>query len=626
MKVKSLQKAFSLLSIGLLSTIGVSAQSWTTVGTAGFAASGQGVANWQKLRIDKYNTPYLSYNDEGFGLNNSMGTIMKFDGTDWVSVGTPGFTAGFAHHSDFVFGGGDTLYFSYANGTSTNMSRAAVMMYDGTTWSSIGTDLTAGAAQYTSLAYASDGTLYLGMIDISTNAMVVKKYNGGTSWTDVGSTPPGGSTASAAYADMTLDNFDTLYVAYRDNNEAPGKVRVQKFDGTNWQNVGTPLLATTGAGAGPAMDIYIAFDEINRPHVSYSHTFMGPPRISVERFNGTTWELLGPAQFSSGQFETSLFSSLALPKEAPYVAYQHGGLGLKTAVKKFNLITQTWDDVGTPGVSDGVAAHTSIAVDGNGNLYVAYYDDMQGGKTTVKKYTVCEAPVLNQLTAVDTPLCNNAATLSVTGTLNDATNWQWYTGACNNGTLIGVGASIQVTPDAPTTYYVKGGGSCVSTGPCFSVTVNIAMAQPNITLAGNVFTSSAASGNQWHRNGNPISGATSNTYTATEAGWYYSLVTEGSCSRPSDSLFYEPVSVGNIAAADGIKVYPVPFSNSIKIDINNASTDWHAVVTDYLGRTILQTKLAKGVNDLNMTKQPAGLYFIKVFGNNKEYIFKSVKE
>lgn len=62
--------------------------------------------------------------------------------------------------------------------------------------------------------------------------------------------------------------------------------------------------------------------------------------------------------------------------------------------------------------------------------------------------------------------------LTVTGgNLNGATNWQWYTGSCN-GTIIGVGPSITVTPGSVTTYYVNGVGSCITPGICSNITLN----------------------------------------------------------------------------------------------------------------------------------------------------------
>jgi hypothetical protein len=73
------------------------------------------------------------------------------------------------------------------------------------------------------------------------------------------------------------------------------------------------------------------------------------------------------------------------------------------------------------------------------------------------------------------------------------------------------------------------------------VTVNPIPATPTITPAGSTtfcasvgLTSSSASGNQWYLNGNPIGGATTQTYNATAAGSYTVVVTAIGCaSAPS---------------------------------------------------------------------------------------------
>ncbi|GGH69697.1 T9SS type A sorting domain-containing protein [Phaeocystidibacter marisrubri] len=92
----------------------------------------------------------------------------------------------------------------------------------------------------------------------------------------------------------------------------------------------------------------------------------------------------------------------------------------------------------------------------------------------------------------------NSVTLSISsGTLNDAANWQWYTGSCN-GTVVGTGTSITVTPGATTTYYVNGVGGCVNPGPCGSITVS-------------------ATGTSWHQTSHTTYGDDVNNDVVTDA-------------------------------------------------------------------------------------------------------------
>lgn len=74
-----------------------------------------------------------------------------------------------------------------------------------------------------------------------------------------------------------------------------------------------------------------------------------------------------------------------------------------------------------------------------------------------------------------TAICDGGTvTLSIGGgNLNDATDWQWYSGSCG-GTLEGTGTSLTVSPTVATSYFVRGEGGCVTPGVCvqFDVTIN----------------------------------------------------------------------------------------------------------------------------------------------------------
>lgn len=85
----------------------------------------------------------------------------------------------------------------------------------------------------------------------------------------------------------------------------------------------------------------------------------------------------------------------------------------------------------------------------------------------------CTDPDLPTITA-DASICEGESiTLEVlTGNLNDATDWQWYSGSCG-GTSEGNGTSISVSPTTTTTYYVRGEGGCVTPGTCETVTITV---------------------------------------------------------------------------------------------------------------------------------------------------------
>jgi hypothetical protein len=628
MRTSSTLKIFGALAIGF-ATVQVQAQSWQPVGTAGFAPSGSGVCNWQQIEIDAFNNVYVAFNDEGQGLNNGQGTVMRFDGTAWQSIGTPGFTPGAAHHSSFALGQGDTVYYAFADGTAAGFSRASVMRYDGSSWSNIGSNLTLGECQYSNIVVTGDGSVYFASVDNAQpgGAVLVKKYAGGTTWNDVGPTQYV-SGAGASYSSMTKDNNDTLYLAYRDMSEG-GMVRVKKFNGTDWVNVGAPIMSITGPGASPAMDIHIAFNNNNQAYVAYSHGFQGPPRSSVHKLENNVWDIVGTPHFSTGQFETSLFNKLAFDATGnPYLSYQHGGLGNKASVMKFN--GTTWVNVGLPGFSASVSAHNGIAIDGNDNPYVIYFDQGNGNMTTVMKYTVCEAPVIQTVTASETTICpGDSVDLAVTGILNDASDWTWYEGGCG-GTIVGSGSTLRVAPNNTTTYYVRGVGECVITGGCGSVTVNLTIPKPEITVNGTTLTSSATTGNQWYLDGQAISGATDQQHIAIENGWYYVTVTSGNCVGQSDSVLIENIGIHGKTLFSGLEVYPVPFSNTLHIAVKQSNNNLNIskiVINDITGRKVFIAENPGNSHKLDLGSLQAGLYYLNVYDKTGALeTFKIVKQ
>src|SRR5690606_6622045 len=97
-------------------------------------------------------------------------------------------------------------------------------------------------------------------------------------------------------------------------------------------------------------------------------------------FNGSTWVNVGSAGFSAGITGNN---SIAIDGNGtPYVAY-YDGSNAKVTSMKFN--GSTWVNVGSPGFSAGSAMYIEIALDGNGVAYVVYMDYGNEYKATVMK-------------------------------------------------------------------------------------------------------------------------------------------------------------------------------------------------------------------------------------------------
>ncbi|XZF12747.1 T9SS type A sorting domain-containing protein [Chitinophagaceae bacterium MMS25-I14] len=611
--MKNQQHFFLAAAAASMLVCNVSNAQWATVGTAGFSTSGQ--SSWQHMAFDNHNTPYVSFND--VGLNGGQGTVMKFDGTSWTSLGNAGFTPGSANYGSIAIDSSGYVYFSFADGA--NNGQVAVMKYNGTSWSTIGTGLTSGAGTYTTIK-TLNGAPYVAYVDVSNNnAVYVRKYNG-SSWDTVGGAPVAASNGN--YPSLTLDNNGVPYIAYEDLNIG-GRARVQKFNGSTWDTVGASFLSEI---YGAADDISIAFDHNNMPYVGYWNPYVGGPKAAVHKFDGTNWNLVGTQGFNSG---ISLYTSVAIGNDnQPYIAYADVTAPQQVNVMKYD--GTSWVYIGGSGLSAGAGAFTSLAFDANGNPYVAYSDAASNQKTTVSKYTLCNAPDAATPVASANTICNGD-TVQITNAalLHDAAKWYWYTGSCG-GTLVDSGAAVHFTPNDTTTYYVRGYGGCVVYSTCVPVTVNVnTVAQPTISANGLVLTSSAATGNQWYLNGTAIPGATGQTYTATSNGNYTVQVTSGNCSSTSAATPISGVGIAEITEEDGVRLYPVPFKNSLQLSFNTAINNPAACsikITDNIGRIVYSASSLKENNTLDLRTLSPGIYFVQLSTTQGSKILKVTKQ
>ena len=184
---------------------------WVYVGTPGFSSLGSGAqgALYTSLAIDANGTLYVAYSDFS---NNSKATVMKFDGSNWVNVGAQGFSIGTVNNTSIVLDSQGTPYVGYIDGA--NGGKATVMKYNGSSWVPVGTPgLSPGVVQYTSLKIDLNNNLYLAFADNTHNeAASVMKFDG-NSWSYLGT--PGFSDSTAMYTTIAVDNnTGTLYAAY----------------------------------------------------------------------------------------------------------------------------------------------------------------------------------------------------------------------------------------------------------------------------------------------------------------------------------------------------------------------------------------------------------------------------
>jgi hypothetical protein len=145
--------------------------SWVTVGSADFSAGWTTDISLAFNPID--GQPYVAYEDGG---NSIKATVMKFNGNNWENVGKAGFSAGKAYYTSLAFDSTGQPYVAYEDGT--NSFKATVMKFDGISWVNVGdAGFSANVASSTCLAINRQGEPYVAYRDQANNwGITVMRY------------------------------------------------------------------------------------------------------------------------------------------------------------------------------------------------------------------------------------------------------------------------------------------------------------------------------------------------------------------------------------------------------------------------------------------------------------------
>ncbi len=283
---------------------------------------------------------------------------------------------------------GDSLIFCFAsdffltsNGSTPyvaieNNVEVLVKKFDGLNWVNVGTGWEAIGLQFNPIIALDGDTPYVSVLTFTTQGytnywgcIVFKLVN--STWTRLGIDTfyyRGGGDLSERQSLVMVDHVP--YVAYSDETDT-FKVVVKRFDGTSWLRVGTGELSPSNSNnqklAYDGSDLFIA----------YANSTNG---ITVKRFDGTNWVNVGIPGFSGGSVGSI---SLAVSGNTPYVAFQDLANGSKTSVMKFD--GSNWIYVGLPGFSDGNCFSVCLAFNGT-TPFVSYHDREINSVMAVKKF------------------------------------------------------------------------------------------------------------------------------------------------------------------------------------------------------------------------------------------------
>ena len=140
---------------------------------------------------------------------------------------------------------------------------------------------------------------------------------------------------------------------------------------------------------------------------------------------------------------------------------------------------------------------------------------------------------------------------------------------------------------------------------------------------GVILTSNAPTGNQWYNGKGLIAGATSQTYTATQNGSFFVMVT-GLCTfDSSNTIIVTRVSI-NASDKQKFGVYPNPSNGSFWIEYKSSENEKLKMiqVLDLLGKPVYQLLQVTPTSDykewLNIKNHPIGVYILVLTTENNK--------
>jgi hypothetical protein len=141
--------------------------------------------------------------------------------------------------------------------------------------------------------------------------------------------------------------------------------------------------------------------------------------------------------------------------------------------------------------------------------------------------------------------------------------------------------------------------------------LNAAVQQSNNTLTA---VQSGVSYQWYHcESEQPISGATNQTYTATQNGLYYVVLTDGhGCSTRSACYSVTGVGVQDVIVMGDVGVYPNPAAEIVHIAVSGTGT-YRVQLFSADGRLVLvQNQVSGSLHSISLSELPQGVYFLAV--------------
>ena len=149
--------------------------------------------------------------------------------------------------------------------------------------------------------------------------------------------------------------------------------------------------------------------------------------------------------------------------------------------------------------------------------------------------------------------------------------------------------------------------------------------KPIVTLFdGKVLISSSLTANHWYYSNIEIPGATNKYYATSKFGVYKLRVdSTNGCSNFSDDLDLKYTSKTENVTNDKFKIYPNPTNGLFNIE---SQLELNYSIYDYSGKEIITGKKDGNIQLLDLSNFKSGIYLIKLYNDQEQFISKIIKD
>lgn len=417
------------------------------------------------LRKDSKGQLFCAFPDQG---NSGIVTVKRYqiETDSWLNIGGAVSTASGSNLSFHIYK--DTLYTLYIESNTLYLKK-----FDGTNWVSLGTKVT-GQSNYPSLVFDPLTDIpYVAFSNTSNGGYgyMVKYIKSSNSWINFSGTPFSGTSQANHISANWLGGQPVIVFS---DLSVQGMLSAVKYDGSTWSFIGAQGF-TTGKISAKSTILQVNPTTQNLEVLTNSGSL---PYLYY--YNGTSWNLLN----QTGIINTTVsFQDFTFDKNGRrYISICEQGNSNKAAVfKSVASAGGDWKLIGSEGFTPAGVGSIDIEIVEDSIPVVAFMDAKVSNKANVMKYTDCitSVPTVTNSTVY---YCQGAAPTALMATPANGYYLQWWGSNSVGGTPSTVAPIPSTTIIGTTSFFVSQyNGNCPTSRAKIDVIVMGKPTIPNIT-------------------------------------------------------------------------------------------------------------------------------------------------